>query len=244
MLSDQTPTVLEENEHFVVVDKPSGLMVHTDGRTEEPTLVDWIREHFPEIEEVGETQTLQSGETVQRPGIVHRLDRDTSGVMIIAKTQEMYEHLKRQFQEHKVEKEYRALVHGVVKDDEVTIDRAIGRSASDPRKRSAQRGATGKLREAVTDLQVVERFDNVTYVAAFPRTGRTHQIRVHLKAIHHPILCDPLYSFKDTPCPTEIGRLALHAYKISFSDLKGNTETVASGAPERFEKFLYTLRVE
>src|SRR5690606_21187208 len=131
--------ILYEDDTVLAIDKPSGMMVHTDGRSDEPTVVDWVRENYPELEEVGETQMLQSGEEIRRPGIVHRLDRETSGVLLIAKTQEMFLHLKDQFQHHAIQKEYRAFVAGVLKEDALVIDRPIGRSAGDFRKRSAQR---------------------------------------------------------------------------------------------------------
>lgn len=230
--------IIFEDNDLLVVNKPSGQLVHTDGRSDEFTLVDWVREHYPELEKVGETQKLQSGTEIHRPGIVHRLDRETSGVMLIAKTQEMFEFLKGLFQDQTITKEYRAIVAGLVKEDFFTIDRSIGRSAKDFRQWSAQRGAKGKLREAVTDIEVIERFEGMTYIKAFPKTGRTHQIRVHLKAEHHPILCDALYGFKDTPCPKELGRLALHAHKVSFVDRDGEKKEFVAPVPEEFEKFL------
>lgn len=230
--------ILYEDDTVLAIDKPSGMMVHTDGRSDEPTVVDWVRENYPELEEVGETQVLQSGEEIRRPGIVHRLDRETSGVLLIAKTQEMFLHLKDQFQRHVIQKEYRAFVAGVVKEDTLTIDRPIGRSAGDFRKRSAQRGTKGRLREALTEVEVVERGEGVTYIKAFPKTGRTHQIRVHLKAIHHPVLCDPLYGSKDTLCPKELDRLALHAKSITFTTLSGESLSVTAPEPESFSAFL------
>lgn len=233
--------IIFEDEDLLVVNKPAGWLVHTDGRSSEKTLVDWVREHYPELENVGETQKLQSGEEIHRPGVVHRLDRETSGVMLVAKTQEMFEDLKRQFQDQSIEKEYHAFVSGVVKEDRFVIDRPIGRSASDFRKWSAQRGARGRLREARTEIEVIERFDSLTYLKAFPKTGRTHQIRVHLKAIHHPVLCDRLYGFKDIPCPQEFGRLALHAYSISFRDLQGKQRKFTAPLPKEFEQFLSAL---
>lgn len=230
--------IIFEDKDLLVINKPSGLLVHTDGRSSEATLVSLLVEKYPELEKVGETQMLQSGEEISRPGIVHRLDRDTSGVMLVAKTQEMFLSLKEQFQNQQVEKEYRAFVAGAVKEDLFTIDRPIGRSSGDFRKWSAQRGAKGKLREALTEIEVIERLEGSTYLKAFPKTGRTHQIRVHLKAVHHPILCDPLYSFKDTSCPKELGRLALHAKQISFVDTRGEKREYSAKLPKDFMDFL------
>lgn len=233
--------ILYEDDTVLAIDKPSGLLVHTDGRSEERTVVDWVRENYPELEDVGEPQVLQGGEEIKRPGIVHRLDRDTSGVLLIAKTQEMFSFLKEQFQNQEVSKEYHAFVAGTVKEDALTIDRPIGRSSSDFRMWSAQRGAKGKLREASTEIRVLARGAGVTYVAAFPLTGRTHQIRVHLKAIHHPVLCDPLYGFKDTPCPKELGRFALHAHSITFKSLSREDICVTAPLPEEMERYAGAL---
>ncbi|MEX0933629.1 MAG: RNA pseudouridine synthase, partial [Candidatus Paceibacterota bacterium] len=191
-----------------------------------------------ELEDVGEVQLLQNGEEIKRPGIVHRLDRETSGVLLIAKTQEMFLHLKMQFQEHLIEKEYRAFIHGVIKKDTLVIDRAIGKSSGDFRQWSAQRGARGKMRDARTDIEVLVRGKGVTYIKASPKTGRTHQIRVHLKAIHHPVLCDPLYGFSDMVCPKELGRLALHAESVTFANLSGEPVRVRAEEPASFKDFL------
>lgn len=233
--------ILYEDETVLAIDKPSGMMVHTDGRSDEPTVVDWVRENYPELEEVGETQLLQNGEEIKRPGIVHRLDRETSGVLLIAKTQEMFLHLKTQFQEHIIEKEYRAFIHGVLKEDALVIDRAIGKSSGDFRKWSAQRGAKGKMRDARTDIEVLLRGNGATYIKALPKTGRTHQIRVHLKAIHHPVLCDPLYGFSDMECPKELGRLALHAHSVTFTGLSGVQVKVCAEEPASFKDFLHSF---
>ena len=229
--------ILYEDDEILAIEKPCRMMVHTDGRSDEPTVVDWICENYPELEEVGEPQTLQSGEVIRRPGIVHRLDRETSGVLLIAKTQEAFLHLKDQFKNHTIHKTYRAFVRGVVKEEALTIDKPIGRSARDFRLRSAQRGARGRMREAVTDVRVLARGKQATYVDISPRTGRTHQIRVHLKAIHHPVLGDHLYGPKDF-LSEKFGRLALHAYSIVFRKLSGEEVAVTSHVPASFESFL------
>lgn len=233
--------ILYEDETVLAIDKPSGMMVHADGRSLDPTVVDWVRENYPALEEVGETQLLQNGEEIRRPGIVHRLDRETSGVLLIAKTQEMFLSLKEQFQEHVIEKEYRAFIHGVIKEDTLVIDRAIGKSSGDFRKWSAQRGARGKMRDARTDIEVLARGAGVSYIKALPKTGRTHQIRVHLKAIHHPVLCDPLYGFSDMECPKKLGRLALHAHSVTFTGLSGTRVKVSADEPASFQDFLSSM---
>jgi 23S rRNA pseudouridine1911/1915/1917 synthase len=217
------------------LNKPSGLLVHADGRSKEETLVDWIGTNYPDLKEVGETQILQNGEVIKRPGIVHRLDRDTSGVILVAKTEEAHRFLKEQFQNRKVEKIYNAVVWGKFSSEKIegVIDKPIGRSASDFRKWSAEHGAKGELREAITEYKVLAQrsFDEVesdqkeidgksfAYLEVKPKTGRTHQIRVHMKSISHPVIMDKLYGNKDSFLESGIlnfNRLALHALSIKL----------------------------
>lgn len=260
--------ILYEDEYILALDKPSGLLVHADGRTKEATLVDWINENYPDLKEVGEPQTLQNGEVIKRPGIVHRLDKDTSGVIIVTKTKESHEFLKEQFQNRKVEKIYNAVVVGKFLPDktEGVIDKPIGRSASDFRKWSAEYGAKGELREAVTEYKVLAQSNNTpalradpsyikrgkdkkeieefAYLEVKPKTGRTHQIRVHLKAISHPVVCDNLYG--NNKCVPEkclgFDRLALHAFSIKLR-LPDNTQiTIESPLPKEFEEAFGLLK--
>jgi 23S rRNA pseudouridine1911/1915/1917 synthase len=218
--------VLYEDKDMLALDKPPGLTVHADGKTEEPTLADWLLEKYPSIREVGEPWVAQNGEQIFRPGIVHRLDRDTSGVIVVAKTPESFAHLKKQFQERLAKKTYRAFVYGIVKNDTGIIDKSIGRSTSDFRKWSAEFGARGELRDAVTEYKVLERGKEATYLEAYPKTGRTHQIRVHLKSIGHSIVCDALYAPKQK-CLLGFSRTALHAFSLEIFSL--------SEKPFRFE---------
>lgn len=231
--------VLYEDDNYVIVNKPAGLIVHADGKTTEPTLVDWILKTYPEMKDVGEPLRLRSGqaigkeEIILRPGIVHRIDRDTSGVLVIAKNQKSFLDLKEKFKNREVSKIYHALVYGEMKEDEGVVDRPIARSRKDFRLWSAQRGARGKEREAVTHFKVLSRGHDVSLVEASPKTGRTHQIRVHFKAINHPILCDNLYAPKRA---AELGmeRLALHATSIDFTSLKGKTIHAEAPFPKDF----------
>jgi len=242
--------IIFENERYVIVNKPAGLIVHADGKTIEPTIVDWVINRYPLTKDVGEPLVLSNGDIVARPGIVHRIDRDTSGALVIALTQEAFLHLKEQFQCREVGKIYHAFVYGSVKKDEDTIDRPIGRSRKDFRLWSAQRLAKGQLRDAVTDIKVLERGrgsvgtpkpgDEVTLLEVHPRTGRTHQIRVHCKAINHPVICDRLYAPKRDSL-LGFKRLALHAYSVEFKDVDGSTITAPAPYPEDFEKALVLL---
>lgn len=249
------PKIIYEDEFILGLGKPSGLMVHGDGRSKERTLVDWINENYPEIAEVGEEQTLQTGEKIKRPGIVHRLDRETSGVILVAKTKEAHKFFKEQFQGRKVEKIYNAVVWGNFAKDKLegVIDKKIGRSASDFRKWSAEFGAKGELREAVTEYKVLlphpspllakERREihtnNFSYLEIRPKTGRTHQIRVHMKAIGHPVVCDKLYSSKVCDGSSEclgFSRLALHAVSIKLELPNRSHIKIESELPKEFER--------
>jgi len=195
--------------------------------------VDWVLKKYPKIKDVGEPGRAANGETIFRPGIVHRLDRETSGVMLIAKTLKSFENLKKQFQNHTIKKIYHAFVFGEVKLDSGTVDRPIGRSSKDFRRWSAQRGARGEMREAVTDYKVLSRGKGYSFVEVSPKTGRTHQIRVHFKAINYPLVADSLYGPKKE---NTLGfqRLALHSCQITFSDIKGKNHTITAPYPEDF----------
>jgi 23S rRNA pseudouridine1911/1915/1917 synthase len=241
--------------------------VHGDGRSQGDTLVNWLNEHYSELKEVGEEQTLQNREVIKRPGIVHRLDRDTSGVILVAKTKESHQFLKEQFQNRRVEKIYHAIVWGTFSEDKMSgiIDKPIGRSASDFRKWSAEFGAKGERREAVTEYKVLfplphpspllakEREEEkksessdqkFSYLEVRPKTGRTHQIRVHLKSISHPVVCDRLYSNKTCIKEECLGfdRLALHALSIKLQLPNGMQITIESPLPLEFENTKYLLK--
>ena len=234
--------ILYQSTDILAINKPAGLVVHADGRTTEPTLADWVLEHFPEAKDVGEPITLTSGGTIHRPGIVHRLDRDTSGVMLIALTEKGFDLLKGQFQDREIKKKYHAFVYGIVKEDEEVIDRPITRSRKDFRLWSAQRGGRGEARDAVTDYKVLNRNEDhdVTFIEASPHTGRTHQIRVHFKAINHPVVADPLYAPKRKPI-LGFKRLALHAKQITFMTLDREEVTVEAPYPDDFKVALSLL---
>jgi 23S rRNA pseudouridine1911/1915/1917 synthase len=227
--------VLYEDADLLALNKPAGVMVHEDGRNAVPTLVDWIRQTYPECVGVGEPMRLQNGTEIDRPGIVHRLDTDTSGVLLVARTQSAFLHLKEQFMGRTIEKSYRAFVYGRMKHDRGVIDRLIGRASTKngPPRWSAERTAKGTLREAVTEYQVLARGSAHSYVEARPKTGRTHQIRVHLKALQHPIICDPLYAPK-RPCELGFARLALHAHTLSYLALNEERRTIEAPLPADF----------
>ena len=234
--------ILYEDDNMLAINKPAGLVVHSDGKTIEPTLVDWILKKYPEVKKVGEPWTTLAGEIIPRPGIVHRLDRETSGVMLIAKTQKGFENLKKQFQEHKIKKIYHAFAYGEMKGDKGTIDRPIARSKKDFRMWSAQRGSRGEFRDAVTDYEVIYRAKGYSFVKVLPKTGRTHQIRVHFKAINYPLVSDSLYA-PNRENTIGFSRTALHSYEITFADIDGELHTVTAPYPEDFASALKALQI-
>lgn len=236
------PEILFENDDVVVINKPVGMMVHADDHSKEPTVVDWFLTHYPDSKGVGEPQLSNEGKELERSGIVHRLDRDTSGVMILAKNQEAFIHLKQQFHDRVAKKTYRAFTYGHVREKYGTIDRPIGRSSSDFRLRSAERGAKGTLREASTDWELIGtgeyKDEAFSYVKLKPKTGRTHQLRVHLKAIDRPIVGDTLYASKHCERSNSLGlaRLALHAHILEIVLPDGQEQRFIAPLPQEFEQ--------
>lgn len=233
------PTVIYEDNDMLVLDKPSGLVVHADGRTEEPTLSEWVVTHYPALREVGGLHTLDSGRYVSRMGIVHRLDRATSGVVLVAKHDNAFYFLQRQFLDRSITKSYRAFVQGVPEPKAGIIDRAIGRSRSDFRKWTTGEDARGTLRPAISHYETLEDNGSYAFVALSPKTGRTHQLRVHLSAIGHPILCDERYG---GACGLHFSRLALHADALTLRLLNGEARTFVAPFPEEFALALALLR--
>ncbi|KND48496.1 MAG: 23S rRNA pseudouridine synthase [Parcubacteria bacterium C7867-005] len=232
---DLSDRIIFEDEDILALDKPSGIVVHGDGRTKESSVSEWFCSKYPEARGVGEMIRLEGGEIIDRSGVVHRLDRDTSGVLLLAKTQKGFEHLKNQFLKRIISKTYIAFVHGSLKDDHGTLNTSIGKSPTDFRKYSAGRGATGEMREAVTYYQVLKRDKDVTLVEAKPKTGRTHQIRVHFQSLQRPVVCDKLYG-ASKPALLGFNRLALHARKVEFKDFQGMVKSIKADYPEDFLK--------
>jgi len=239
----EEPTILYEEDGLLAVNKPAGLMVHPDGKNTDPTLCDWLVGKYPAIKGVGEPLVLVDGREIDRPGIVHRLDRWTSGVLLVAKTQKVHAFLKEQFQGREIKKEYNTFVFGLVKNDFGTINLPLGRSKGDFRQYTAPPNARGEMREAETYYEVVFRGKEHTFVKVQPKTGRTHQIRVHMKALGYPVVCDRVYALNRG---TALGfeRLALHARKVSFRNEAGDIKTVEAPFPQDFGKALLLLQEE
>ena len=228
---DLSKNILYEDDDILALDKPAGLIVHPDGRTVEPSVSEWFLSKYPNSKDVGE----KMGE-IERHGVVHRIDRETSGVLLLAKTTSGFQLLKKQFQKREIEKVYHLFIQGSLKDDRGVINLPIARSKSNFRKWSAERGARGEKREATTYFQVLKRVSDppVTFIEVKPKTGRTHQIRVHFKALHHPVVCDKLYA-PNKPCPLDFERLALHARQIIFKDVSGAEHSVIAEYPDDFQ---------
>lgn len=227
------PEVLYEDSDCAVLNKPAGLVVHTDGRTKEPTLSDWVMKRYPEAEGVGEPIKLSDGTIIPKHGIVHRLDRETSGAIVVARNANAFANLKEQFQNRTIKKTYRTFVYGELKHEDGIIDRPIGRSTSDFRRWSASGGARGTVREAVTAYRVLARGGGYSYIEALPKTGRTHQIRVHMKALGYPVVGDRLYA-GDRSNTLGFARTALHALAIEFKTPSGKVMRAEAPLPADF----------
>lgn len=222
--------IVYEDERIVAIDKPSGIMSHGDGRNDEETVSDWFAKRYPDSKQVGETQRLPDGTELARPGIVHRLDRETSGVLVLAKTDAAHAFLKDAFQQRHAHKTYLAFVYGILKEPRGSIEFSIGRSRKDFRLRSAQPKAKGTLREALTRYEVIGETNTHALLKVMPETGRTHQIRVHLKAIHHPVVGDPLYA-PGRPFDLGFKRLGLHAHTLILPQPEGEPLKISAPLP-------------
>ncbi|HEY4507329.1 MAG TPA: RluA family pseudouridine synthase [Candidatus Paceibacterota bacterium] len=243
-MNDSEPAVLAESTHWVALGKPAGWLTHPDGRTNAPALSEWFVAKYPEAAGVGEPQRTLAGEEIARPGVVHRLDRDTTGVVLLARTAEGYDHLKRAFAERLAGKRYRAFAWGNIVENEMTIRLPIGRARGDFRKKSASAKARGETREAETRVAVLARIvdggEHLVFIEAEPVTGRTHQIRAHLAAVHHPVVGDKLYAPGRSDA-LGFSRLALHALRISFPDLDGARREIEAPYPADFAAAVQTF---
>ncbi|MEK7644022.1 MAG: RluA family pseudouridine synthase [Patescibacteria group bacterium] len=242
--------IIAETKEYLVIFKPAGLITHPGAHivrksevSASGTLASWVIENYPKLWGVGEYEN--------RPGIVHRLDKETSGLMVIAKTQKSFDSLKKQFQNRETEKKYYALAHGKIPVENGTLDFPIdrgvgGKMVSRPitkivNLRNVNKILPGKV--ALTEFSVIKRFVNYTLLDLNLRTGRTHQIRVHLFAYNHSVVGDKLYFNKNLKRDKnlKLDRLFLHSYSLCFSDLKNEKQCFTSPMPEELEQYLKKL---
>ena len=221
--------ILYQDDDLAVVFKPSGMVVHPAAGNESGTLVNALLKHLDNLSGIG-------GEI--RPGIVHRIDKDTSGLLLVAKNDFAHVALSGQIKAHTVKRAYRAIVIGGFREEEGTVEGPIGRHPTD-RKRMA---IVPNGREAVTHWTALERLRGATLIEARLTTGRTHQIRVHMASIGHPVLGDPVYGPKKSPYPVEGGQL-LHAFRLGFVHPRTGEALLFEAEPEpRFTRWLEKLR--
>ncbi|MFA6422097.1 MAG: RluA family pseudouridine synthase [Candidatus Buchananbacteria bacterium] len=227
--------IIEDNEEFVIINKPTGLLVHSTEKNETNTLVDWLIKKYPKIKKVGEDPL--------RPAIIHRLDKDVSGLMLIPKTQDAFEFYKNQFKLREVTKKYTALVYGEIKRDEDEITFPIGRSKNALGLFVARpHGQETSDKEAHTKFNIIKKFKNYTLLEVQIFTGRTHQIRVHLLAYGYPIVGDPLYIKRHASKKAmNLDRIFLHASYLSFLTPKGERLEYNSPLPITLKSFLGQL---
>lgn len=221
--------IVYEDDDIIIVNKLQGMVVHPAPGNYEGTLVNAILYHCK--------GNLSSINGVIRPGIVHRIDKDTSGILMIAKNNNAHNCLAEQLKDHSITREYEFICHGVFKEDNVTVDRPIGRNPKDRLKMAIV--PNGK--RAVTHFEVIERFNGYTHVRARLETGRTHQIRVHAMSINHPLVGDPVYGPKNSKI--KLNGQALHAKKLGF--IHPTTKEYVefdSELPDYFQKLLEKLR--
>lgn len=219
--------IIYEDEDLLVINKPQGLVVHPASSYHEPTLVHGL---------LHQVSNLSSINGVIRPGIVHRIDKDTSGLLVVAKNDQTHQKLSDELQVHAITRVYDALVYGIIHENEGKIDAPIARHPKNRLKMAVQ--ADGK--HAVTHFQVIERFDKYTHIRCHLETGRTHQIRVHMAYINHPIVGDPIYGPKDI-----IGKEGqfLHASELSFMHpSKKEHMTFHADMPNNFIEMIEKLR--
>lgn len=221
--------IIYEDQDVIIVNKAQGMVVHPAPGNYNATLVNAIMYH---------TKDLSSINGVIRPGIVHRIDKDTSGILMIAKNNNAHNSLASQLKIHSITRKYYALVNGNVKEDSGTIDQPIGRNPKDRLKMAVVKKNS---KEAITHYRVIERFSGYTLVECSLETGRTHQIRVHMRYIGHPLVGDPLYGVKN--CKIKHNGQLLHAKIIGFTHPRtGEYMEFDSELPEYFQKILNNLR--
>ncbi len=227
--------IIYEDENLLVIDKTAGITVFSEGPKKEKTIIDYLLEKYPFLNKVG---------SAPRYGIVHRLDKETSGILLVAKNNETLNFLQKQFKERKVIKKYIALLVGKLKESSGIIKTLIGRSPKEKNKQKVylplEPGSQGK-REAVTEYKIIKEFKDYTLVEVIPKTGRKHQIRTHFAYLHHPIAGDKLYGFKGQPKPNNLNRHFLHASYLKINLLNNKVTEFKSDLTEDLKNVIKDL---
>lgn len=225
--------VIKETDDYLIINKPAGLVVHPGEGTNEPTLAEGLMNDYPEIAKVGDDPV--------RPGIVHRLDKEVSGLMMVARHQEAFDYFKTQFQKRLILKEYLALVVGNVSTPSGVIDFPLARSKKHHNKMAAKAEANDKTRDAITHYEVAKHYQQTTLLKIKLETGRTHQIRAHLNALGYPLVGDQLYRPKKVNFKTNPGRIFLHSFHLGFYDLSSTWVEYKIDLPKELDSFLKKL---
>ena len=225
--------IVFEDENYLVINKQKGLVVHPGSGNETGTLVNGLIHRYGDefIEELKDVCDLE------RPGVVHRIDKDTTGLLVVAKTKAAFLDLSEQFKNHSITRRYTAIVYNNIKEDQGRIDLPIGR---DPRNRLRRKVNGVESKEAITNYSVIERLGNYNLIEAILETGRTHQIRVHMAHIGHPVLGDPVYGPRKS-FPGAEGQM-LHAGELGFLMLNGEYIEFKREVPDSFQKVLSKIR--
>jgi len=221
--------VVFEDDNYLIINKQTGLLIHPTEKMENDTLSNWLIATYPSIKEVGDDPL--------RPGIVHRLDKNVSGLLLVAKNQTSFDYYKELFKSRDITKIYTALVHGVMDQPHDDITMRISRSKSKG-KMSAHPQDSELGKDAKTEYDVVKQFKNITLLKVRIHTGRTHQIRVHLNAIEHPIVGDPLYKQRYVKQKLNFNRPFLHATSLSFVNQEGEEVTYEAPLPQDLQTLL------
>jgi 23S rRNA pseudouridine1911/1915/1917 synthase len=223
--------ILFKDKNIIVINKQAGIQVHPSHNEKQNTIVNALINHFPEIIDVHD----DSIDGKFRPGIVHRLDKDTSGVMVIARNKKVFNELKNNFKNKIIEKKYVAICQGIFAEKEGTIEKPIARSASYRKQVIARKNTKTTIRKAVTNYKVVKKYRNYSLVEVFPKTGRMHQIRIHLASIGHPVAGDLVYGSRSLA-----KRQLLHAKELKF-ELFGKKYVFSTPIPQDFKEFLSNI---
>lgn len=225
--------IISETKDYLIINKPAGVLVHPTDKNETDTLVNGLLNYLPSIQNIGDSSF--------RPGIVHRIDRDVSGILVVAKTQKMFDFLKQQFKNRTIKKEYIVLVYGKMDDQSGIIDFPIGINKNSGKMAARPKSTEIESKSAITLYEVKKQFQHYALLKILIKTGRTHQIRVHLNAFGHPIVGDQIYKPKNLKTRIKLNRIFLHAQTLEFNDLDKKRQKFSCDMPETLKNFLQNL---